>query len=122
MSNVYPCRAVMHRCLALVWLSVAAPAAAQTDPPPKHKIIATKSSKVFHDRPCSFTKRINQANAVRFESVEEAEKSGRRRCRFCERLAEKGETGAGSDPPAEPPTKPQQTEPGSSPQSPPGNP
>ena len=29
MSNAYPCRAVMPRCLAIVWLSVAAPAAAR---------------------------------------------------------------------------------------------
>ncbi len=122
MSHAYPCKPVVQRCLAIVWLSVAAPAVAQTDPPPKHKIIATKSSKVFHDRPCSFTKRINQAKAVRFESVEAAEKSGRRRCRFCERLAERGETEAEADPPAKPPSKPRRPEPGSSPPPPAGSP
>lgn len=122
MSNAYPCRAVVHRCLVIVWLSVAAPVVAQTDPPPKHKIIATKSGKVFHDRPCSFTKRINRAKAVRFESVEEAEKSGRRRCRSCERLAQKGEPEAEADPPAKPPSRPQRPEPGSSPRPPAGNP
>ena len=73
------------------------------DPSANDQIVATKRSKVYHSRLCSYAKRIGDANLVRFGSKAEAEASGRRLCKFCQRLADKESE---QPPPAKPPKPP----------------
>lgn len=82
-------RACRAGCAAVAVVLFASSSGAQDVGGGGDEIIATKKSKVYHDRACSSAKKIGGANKVRFESVEEAERSGRRRCRFCERVAAK---------------------------------
>lgn len=72
------------------------------DSPAGEQVVATKSSKIYHARRCSYAKRISEANLVRFRSVAEAEASGRRLCKFCQRLADKDS----KQPPPADPTEP----------------
>ncbi|MBN1125731.1 MAG: hypothetical protein JXA82_12040 [Sedimentisphaerales bacterium] len=45
--------------------------------------IASKTSKIFHTSTCSSAKRITEANLVRFDSREQALRSGRKPCKLC---------------------------------------
>lgn len=51
-------------------------------------VIGAKNSKVYHTHPgeCSAAKNINADNVIRFASVEEAEKAGRRLCKTCAKI------------------------------------
>jgi len=56
--------------------------AAMSDP-----IVASNDSKVYHTNPrCNSYKKIGASNRVEFHTREEAEASGRRLCKSCERL------------------------------------
>lgn len=52
--------------------------------PPATTIVASKASKVYHNRTCSSAKKLNMATAVRFATEAEAQASGRRLCKVCE--------------------------------------
>ncbi|MBN1817994.1 MAG: hypothetical protein JW828_11595 [Sedimentisphaerales bacterium] len=45
--------------------------------------VASKGSKIFHTSTCSAVKRITEANMVRFESREQALRTGRQPCKIC---------------------------------------
>jgi len=49
----------------------------------KSQWIASKNSKVFHRADCSFVKSISDKNLVRFDSRQEADRTGRRPCKTC---------------------------------------
>ncbi len=52
-------------------------------PPSKWAFIASKNARVFHSPSCKSVSRISAANALHFESREQAEASGRRACSRC---------------------------------------
>jgi hypothetical protein len=101
----FPSRATVGPALVLILLGslAASPAAAAA-------VIGAKDSKVYHTRAdeCPPAKRISLDNIVRFASVDEAEKSGRRLCKTCAKIEDgaqrsnarenpgKGESGGGS--------------------------
>lgn len=67
------------------------------------EIFGTKSGKVYHTQgsACASAARISESNRVQFGSIEEAEKAGRRVCKRCQDLADRG----GSKTPSEPPER-----------------
>jgi len=56
---------------------------ATTDEAGTAKYAGSRKSKVFHRPDCPHVKRINPANLVYYESVEEAKRQGKRPCRVC---------------------------------------
>jgi endonuclease YncB( thermonuclease family) len=67
---------------------IAAPAAG--DEPVEGGAFAAKRSKVYHSLVCAAAKKISEGNIVRFKSARDAEESGRRLCRMCAQLADRG--------------------------------
>ena len=47
------------------------------------KYVASKESDKFHREDCKFAKNIKKSNLVTYETIEEAENSGRRPCSEC---------------------------------------
>lgn len=88
---------------SVVWFalisSIAIPAIATGE-----AVIGTTSGKVYHNHPeaCASARRIRDDRLTRFASRAEAEAAGRRQCRTCERLDEKGARPPESAPPEKP--------------------
>lgn len=55
----------------------------RADDPPAGAILASKGSKVYHNRLCSSAKKLNLGTALRFATEAEAQASGRRLCKVC---------------------------------------
>lgn len=71
------------------------------DDPPAGSIVASKSSKVYHNRACSSAKKLNLDTALRFATEEEAKASGRRLCKVCAEQAAREPKNAPAQPPVE---------------------
>ena len=46
--------------------------------------VASKNSEIYHDPNCSYAAKITKSNEVWFDSIEEAQASGRRGCYICD--------------------------------------
>ncbi len=92
-----------RRWLPLLNIALVLTVPALADDGPKSNggqdIVATKKGKVYHAYRCTFARKILPANLIHFKSKEEAERSGRRLCRYCAHMAEEAEKQR-TDPPA----------------------
>lgn len=72
------------RLLLCSWAGLILPAVIlRGEDPPAGSIVASKASKVYHNRNCSSAKKLNLDTAVRFPTEDEAKASGRRLCKVC---------------------------------------
>ena len=70
----------------------------RADDPPGGSILASKGSKVYHNRNCASAKKLNLETALRFTTEEEAKASGRRLCKVCAEQAAREPKGAPAQP------------------------